>query len=187
MASRLTFLSWSNAWYRMDEERLFPVLLLDLIFGRIDAKVEDVVWAEAGCLKGKYSDQLLAYLLITSPAYFNLNDFKTLSTCTSVSSPPCQPTRFRSIAISTQIDHLELLDKVARLLSNESLDVDFLGCFGHGGDSIGSAKDEFYRGNSVRIVTWETAIASVPLIERGRYLKCAGMNKQQSIQAIQVS
>ena len=69
---------------RMDEERLFPVLLLDLIFGRIDTKVEDVVWAEAGCLEGKYPDQLLAYLLITSPAYFNLKDFKTLSTCTNV-------------------------------------------------------------------------------------------------------
>jgi len=136
---------------RMDEERLFPVLLLDLIFGRIDTKVEDVVWAEAGCLEGKYPDQLLAYLLITSPAYFNLKDFKTLSTCTSVSSPPCQLTRSRDVAISTQIAHLELLDKVARLLSDESLDVDFLGCFGHGGDLIGVCDDEFYQGNSVAV------------------------------------
>jgi hypothetical protein len=135
---------------RMNEERLFSVLLLDLIFGRIDTKVEDVVWAEAGYLKEKYSDQLLAYLLFISPAYFNLNDFKTLSTCTTVSSPPCQFTGSGDITISTQIAHLELLDKVARLLSDESLDIDFLGCFGHGGDLIGSAKDEFYRGNSVR-------------------------------------
>lgn len=65
--------------------------------------------------------------------------------------PPCQLTRSRDVAISTQIAHLELLDKVARLLSDESLDVDFLGCFGHGGDLIGVCDDEFHRGNSVAV------------------------------------
>lgn len=38
-----------------------------------------------------------------------------------------------------QSAHLELLDEVARLLSDESVDVDFLGCFGHGGGLLGYA------------------------------------------------